>query len=130
MTRKKWLIALFAMLTFSVACKKEPAVGINENFIGAWKHNIDATHTVYLGINEDSRGNIERYENGNFKGDSQHRKWLIKNRKLYFGWLAAKDEKYFIDLYPTVATSTIIHNLDTIPVGSKYMILDGNYYVD
>jgi hypothetical protein len=124
------LFILVFQITLIVSCKKEPAIEIDEQFIGSWKHNIDANHTIYLGIESDSKGFIERYENGKFKSDTQQRKWLIKKDKLYFGWTSAKDEKFSIDTYPSIATNTIIHNLDTIQVGERYVILDGEYYQD
>lgn len=81
-----------------------------------------------MGIESDSKGFIERYENGKFKSDTQRRKWLIKNDKLHFGWMSAKYERFRINAYPAVATTIIIHNLDTIQVGDRYVILDGKYY--
>jgi hypothetical protein len=110
------------------ACQKESALELNSDFIGNWKHNQKANKTVYLQIEKDSKGYIEYYENGKFKSDTQNRKWLIKKDKLYFGWLTSKDEKFSIDKYPSVASSMIINNYDTILIGETYIILDGNYY--
>lgn len=123
-------IICLTILALSGACKKKNAVGVDENFKGNWIHRKDTKHTIYLQIEADSKGYIERYENGKFNSDTQRRKWLIKKNKLYFGWLGTDDEKFSIDQYPKVATSKIIHNLDTVEIGRKYMILDGGYYVN
>jgi hypothetical protein len=128
----KRIIQILFLLAFQVAllvsCEKVPAIDVDEQFIGTWKHNVDANNTIYLGIKSDYKGFIERYENGKFKSDTQRRKWLIKKDKLHFGWMSAKYERFTIDAYPTVATTIIIHNLDTIQVGDRYVILDGKYY--
>lgn len=118
------------IVILSGACKKEAAVEVDENFTGSWIHRQDAQNTICLGIENDSKGFIEKFENGSFKSDTQRRKWLIKKNKLYFGWLSAGEETFSIDQYPTVATGMIINDLDTIEIGEKYMILDSEYYVD
>ncbi len=124
---KKIVFGIVCILVI-FACQKEPAIELDSNFIGNWKHNRDANKTIILQIEEDSKGYIEYFENGSFKSDTQRRKWLIKKNKLYFGWLAAKDEKFSIDQYPNVASNLIINNYDTIFSGEKYLILDGNYF--
>jgi hypothetical protein len=129
MTQQATVIALMTICSCLGACKKEAAIEVDESFKGNWKHYIDAANTITLEIDEDSKGIIWRYENGDFKSDTQYRKWLIKNDILHFGWLSAKEEKFSIDQYPTTASNAFIDNLDTIPIGGKYIILDGNYYV-
>jgi hypothetical protein len=128
----KQTIHLFSILvlqaTLIVSCKKDPAIEMDERLIGVWKHNIDANQTVYLQLNDDKFGYIERYENGEFKSDTQRRKWLIKKNKLYFGWISGKSEQFTIDTFPSVASSVIIHKLDTIQIGERYIILDNEYY--
>lgn len=117
-----------SLLQLIFACQKEPAIEIDSNFIGDWKHNSTATNTVYLQIENDSKGYIEYFENGTFKSDTQRRKWLVKNGKLYFGWMSSKDEKFTIDQYPSIASNIIIHDNDTIGSGDYFMILDGEYF--
>jgi hypothetical protein len=126
---KQILIILILQVTFT-SCKKEPATEIDAQFVGSWKHIIDESHTIYLSIENNSKGFIERYENGQFKSDTQQRKWLIKKDKLYFGWTSAKDEKFSIDKYPAIASSLIINNHDTVQIGERYIILEGEYYKD
>ncbi len=127
--QKQVLLILILQLGFTY-CKKEPATEIDAQFVGSWKHRTDESHTIYLGIANNSRGSIERYENGKFKSDTRQRKWLIKKDKLYFGWTAAPGEKFSIDQYPSIASVLIIHNLDTIQPGERYLILEGAYYKD
>ena len=112
----------------SIGCKKKSAIKIDSLFKNEWKHNKDETHSEILQIGNGKSGYIEQHENGEIKSDTQPRKWLIKNDKLYFGWLAGKGNQYSIDLYPTIASTTIVVNFDTINIGENYIILDGNYY--
>lgn len=56
------------------ACKKEPALNIDSNFIGNWKQISATDKFVYLQIESDSKGYIEYYENGIFMSDTQRRK--------------------------------------------------------
>jgi len=128
MTNKNWITLLFVVSLFLVSCKKKPAIEIDEKFQGSWRHNTGENSNVYLYIQNNSRGEVERYEDG-MTSRSLKLKWLIKKNKLYHGWLESKGH-YVIDKYPTIADATIIHNFDTIPIGRMYMILDGNYYVE
>lgn len=117
------------LLSGFFSCKKEAAINVNENLIGIWKHNVDASNTIYLEIDDDSKGYIEYYENGTFKSDTQKRKWLIKDNKLFFGWLGAGDEKFIINQYPSISPNVIISGSDTISTGDTYIVLDEKYYV-
>jgi hypothetical protein len=49
---------------------------------------------------------------------------------LYFGWLAGKEEKFSIDLSPSIATFEFIKQYDTIEVGQRYIVLNGSFYVE
>jgi len=129
MRSKIYYILIPLIIVFAAACKKKPIVEQDNSFIGGWRHNIDESETIYLIINENSKGFIEHYENDQFEDDTQHRKWLIKNNVLYFGWLGMGSEKFTIDQYPIIATSPILNNLDTVNIGDTYMILEGDYYV-
>lgn len=129
MTTKNWIISLFVVVLFLVSCKKKPAIEIDKKFEGSWKHYIGENSYEILNIQSNSKGDIERFQDGMTSGTLKL-KWLIKNNKLYLGWLSGKNYKYEIIGYPTNADATIIHNFDTISIGRKYMILDGNYYVD
>ena len=113
-------------MTFS--CKKKAAIKVDGLFKNNWKHNIDDSHSEVLVIGNGISGYIEQYENGNIESDTQPRKWLIKNNRLYFGWMAFKGDQYSIDLYPTITPTVIISDFDTIDAGDQYIILDGNYY--
>lgn len=109
---------------------------MNPEFIGAWKlRNIN--YIKYLEINTNSEGNIVYYDGvGNFESVTQTRKWLTKDDYLYFGQLGSDDpigddkmdEKFKIDLNPTVSNSTIYTGYDTVFTGDIYIILDGKYY--
>jgi hypothetical protein len=121
------IMGLLFIITIS-ACQKEPAIEIDAKFIGNWEHHQNANKTIYLTIEADSKGQIEYYENGSFKSDTQQRKWLIKKNTLYFGWLATKDEIFSINQYPVKASTIVINNYDTILAGENYMVLDGGYY--
>jgi len=128
-TNKNRIISFFAVLIFLVSCKKQPAIEIDAKFHGSWRHKTGENSYVYLYIQSNSRGEIERYEDGMTSG-TINAKWLIKKNKLYLGWLASKNYKFEINKYPTIADTTLIHNFDSVPIGSMYIILDGDYYVD
>lgn len=128
-TNKNRIISLFAVFVFIVSCKKQPAIEIDEKFHGSWRHYTGENSYVVLYIQSNSRGEIERYEDGMTSG-TINGKWLIKKNKLYLGWLTSNNYKFEINKYPTIADTTIIHNFDSVPIGSMYILLDGNYYVD
>jgi hypothetical protein len=126
----KYLLFFCGLFFLLFSCKKEAAISVQSQLEGFWKHNSDQTHSVFLEIGADSKGYIEYFENNEFKSDTQQRKWLIKNNILYFGWLTGKEEKFSIDLNPTVATFEFIKQFDTIEIGHRYIVLDGAYYVE
>lgn len=126
MIRKNWIMSLFALLLILTSCRK-PALDIDKTFEGSWIHYYGENMYEYLVIQNNSRGAVEHYEGGMI-GRSLKFKWLIKNNKLYHGWLETKGH-YVIDKYPTIAETMIIDNFDTIPIGKMYMILDGAYYL-
>lgn len=126
----KGFFCLFLLLSIglSTSCKKKHALKIDAQFKNNWKHNIDESLSEILQMGHGNSGYREKYENGQIKSDTQPRKWLIKYDRLYFGWAAGKGDQFSIDLYPTIATTAIISDFDTINTGDKYIILDGNYY--
>ena len=124
-----YIIFLITIITISSGCKKKSAVKIDNLFKNEWKHFIDANHSEILIIPNSAKGTIEQHENGQLISDTQPRKWLIKNNRLYFGWISFKGAQYSIESYPTVALNTLINDFDTINVGDSYIILDGNYYL-
>jgi hypothetical protein len=126
----RFLDLCFGLVIILFSCKKETAITVQSQLEGTWKHHSDKTHTVFLQIGADSKGYIEYYENNEFKSDTQFRKWLIKNNFLYFGWLAGKEEKFSIDLSPSIATFEFIKQYDTIEVGQRYIVLNGSFYVE
>jgi len=118
------------LMSIVFACKKKRAVDFESQLVGNWRHNSDNIHTIYLEIDSDSKGYIEYYENGEFKSDTQHRKWLVKNNTLYFGWMSGRDEKFSIDSEPQIATFEFIKEYDTIIIGNRFVIFDGKYFVE
>jgi hypothetical protein len=127
MVNKNRIKLFFVVLLILVSCKKKPALEIEEKFEGNWKHYYGENWIETISIQNNSRGDIDRDQNGAISRSPKY-KWLIKKNKLYHSWLTTKSY-YVIDKYPSIADTVIIHNFDTIPVGRFYMILDGNYYV-
>lgn len=127
MMNKNWIISFFVVLLILVSCKKKPVLEIDEKFEGNWTHYYGENWTETLSIQNNSRGDIDRDQDGAISRSPKY-KWLIKKNKLYHSWLTTKGH-YVIDKYPTIADTEIINNFDTIPVGRAYMILDGNYYL-
>jgi hypothetical protein len=126
----KYAFIMSLVVLFVGACKKKPATEIDPLFIAIWTHNSSPTDTKYLKIRANSKGGIEEYENGQSQSVTKDRKWLIKNNTLYFGWTGGGNEKFSIDQYPLISVDTIITDFDTVYPNQKYMILDGNYYLD
>lgn len=129
MIKTNRIISLLGILLIFVSCKKKPANEIDEHIDGSWRHYYGENWYFDLTIQKNSRGELERYENGMTSGTFKF-KWLIKNNKLYHGWLCGKRDAMEINKYPTIADTIIINNFDTILDGRRYIILDGNYYVD
>lgn len=123
-------IALVILLLVMQSCKKEPAIEISPDYMGVWRHYSSSSSVKYLEINDDSRGHILYYENDEFKDDTQYRKWLIKKSHLYFGWIGWGEDNYTIDQAPTITSTEIILDHDTVKQGESYMILDGGYYIN
>lgn len=124
----KNLIFLFLFAISISACKKQPLTSNDSSFQGVWKHQVNEDELIYITIDEYSMGTMEFYKYGKFKSDTQRRKWLIKDNRLYFGRMATKKESDHIDVPPTVSTQVIVLPYDSIPIGKKYMVLSGKYY--
>lgn len=71
---------------------------------------------------------MEHYKDGMTSGTFKF-KWLIKNNRLFHGWLEGKKDALDIDLYPTIANTTIVSEYNTVFPGNEYMILEGEYYI-
>ena len=123
-------IIIITLVLLVGACKKKPAIEIDELFVGIWIHNSSHFERRYLIIRTNGKGDIQDYENDESINFTKTRKWLIKNNTLYFGWTSGGKSKFSIDQYPLISVDTIINNYDTIYPNQKYMILDGDYYVD
>lgn len=118
------------ILSFS-SCGKYEKVKIAEpNMIGKWTHYSINNGYHFITINEKGRGTMEGdNEHGN-TNDPNPRKWFISENTLHFSRFFNKveDEKFQIDLYPTIADTIIELEYDTIPIGIPYMILDNRTY--
>lgn len=124
------IIYLLIIPTLICSCKKEPVVEIFPEFVGTWTHKESIDKYKSLTILSNSQGEIWYSVGWNVYGDTQTRKWVIKNDYLYFGWVATSFEKFLIDKYPDTSTVYFIDGVDTIEPGNKYMILDGDVFVN
>jgi len=95
--------------------------------IGDWYHHTGIGLYYSISIFKNGRGYIYEKNANNDGLDTQGRVWLIKDDKLIFSRF--KREQFSIDSYPSVATTIMIDNFDTIQVGRTYMILDGHYFI-
>lgn len=116
------LIAVF------YACNKRNVINTHPEMVGSWRHITNNNEYQYIRIESDGRGHKAFYENGQFKSETEHRIWRIKNEILIFGRIKSKIDRYDINVYPTTATNDFIDGYDTISIGQKYMILNNKIY--
>jgi hypothetical protein len=121
-------IILFSLQIFS--CKKERITKDHVEFIGDWSEETNNTTYHKLHIQNQSKGVYSIYNVGNSDSeDHQFRKWRIKDNHLYYGIQSDLGE---ISQYPITASTNIPLGFgnDTIKVGTVYMVLNHNYYVE
>ena len=124
------LIFIFLFLSAIFSCKKERVAKDHPEFIGHWfeQTNESVSHRLY--IENESKGVYAILTVGNpDTEDHQFRKWRIKNDHLYYGIQTDLGE---ISQYPITAVNDIPldFNSDTIKTGTKYMVLNHNYYIE
>lgn len=125
--RKIYLIAAIIALA---ACSKTPILEASDSMVGTWEHFTDEDDSHTIIINEDGTGHMEWQIDGTLSRSTKVRDWYLDDNVLSFGKAAFNGESYEIDDYPAVAWEEIIKYYDTIPELSRYIVLDGNYYVE
>lgn len=97
---------------------------------GSWIHFSSLTEAHRIVIKADGSGAMEWLKDGKVNRGTKSRDWYLKDNTLIFGKAAFNGESYEIDEYPTVTWTELIKYYDTIPEASRYIILDGHYYVE
>lgn len=123
-------IFFITLSVFIVSCAKTPLLEASEAMVGDWIHFSDEDDSHRVVINADGTGYMEWAVDGNASKSTKMRDWYLDDNTLSFGKVAFNGEAYEIEEYPTVAWMEIINFYDTIPELSRYIILDGNYYVE
>ena len=118
---------IFCCILFS--CKKEKISKNHPELVGTWKEINGLDTYSKLAIENNGSGTLYDCHPGDC-GDIQFRKWRIKNNHLFYGVANDLGE---ISQFPSTATSDIVLGIginDTIKSGSRYMILNHNYFED
>ncbi|WP_070136757.1 hypothetical protein [Crocinitomix algicola] len=123
-------ILVFSVVIILFSCSKTPLLEQTDDLVGIWKHYNSKKHAHVLIISEDGSGKIEWEESGQIVKATKERDWYIKGNTLFFGKASFNGERYTVDEYPQVAWDEMINYYDTIHETKKYIILDGNYYVE
>lgn len=123
------LILVFLLFFICFSCKK--AIKVDPEFNGSWIGHENSNKIYYLGIGKrfdgsftirDSMGQAQQWTS------DVRRPYVIKNDKIQYGWAGMDEQRFHIDQYPTVASTEIIYEFDTVFMGETYMILDGMYF--
>lgn len=123
------ILILVLLLTF-LGCAKTPVLEASESVVGNWIHFSSETEAHRINISADGTGNIEWLLAGDVTRATKIREWYLDDNTLSLGKVAFNGESYEIEAYPDVAWEEMVHYYDTIPELSRYMILDGLYYVE
>jgi len=126
----KILISVFIVTLFQ-SCQRKAIHKEHKEFIGFWSHHDNNGEHWYIDISDKSWGVITVYDSeGNDQtrfGENPHR-WRY-NEKKHLLTLRLIPDKFHVDQLPTVSSTLIINQKDTIHSGETYCILDGMYFL-
>ena len=111
-----------------LSCKKEKISKNHSELAGTWKETNGTSTYRILDISDNSTGTLYEYYPGD-NNDTKFRKFRIKNDRLFYGLSNDIGE---ITQFPTVATSSIPLGFginDSITAGTKYIIVNHNYFI-
>jgi hypothetical protein len=124
-------IFIFVIILHLLSCKKKKLNKVHPEMQGLWKHWIASNEWEAIDINEHGAGKVRKEKNGENIGGDVSRAWYIKDDYLMWSWKSTiKSYGYKIDKYPTTSDSFFITGLDTVKIGSVYVKLDGNIYIN
>lgn len=129
-----YIILITTSIFFAGSCKKK-ATKIDTNFRGTWVHRENPNSLHQIEIAFFSKGSYTIYDPSYIKQDSlENKPWVIKDHYLFCGRSRPLNWRYSwrftLNQYPDTANVLMIDQYDTVFPGDRYMILDGNYFVD
>lgn len=127
---KRNFLCLFLCSFLGFNCIKTPVIEASDAVVGDWIHYTSETEAHRINISEDGTGNIEWIVGDKTTRATKIREWYLDENVLSFGKVAFNGEAYGIEDYPQVAWEEMTNYYDTVPELSRYMILEGRYYVE